>query len=284
MLGLKSLVAVASAVVLFAQASAAATVPELGVSKRGVSNTANAVARRNAVKAALARRREERVKRAGRPTWGQRVTPAAAAAPAAAAPAAAAPAVANAAPVSAVASSGAFDSSVLTSGSATLAAANIRCGSAFTCAARTSPPANAAAVCLTGRCAFSCNTGYGPSSDGSSCVASAGFCGGNACVQPENGYTTCSADGSTCVPGCNTGYSGVTSSSGVFRCVNTNTDPTYCGSAGVVCPASYNGLGSPICSFGLCRLACPAGSFQRAAQSTTNPLYCYNGEGSLVQN
>ena len=94
-----------------------------------MSNTANAVARRNAVKAALARRREERVKRAGRPTWGQRVTPAAAAAPAAAAPAAAAPAVANAAPVSAVASSGAFDSSVLTSGSATLAAANIRCGS-----------------------------------------------------------------------------------------------------------------------------------------------------------
>ncbi|GAA5871560.1 hypothetical protein JCM3774_006297 [Rhodotorula dairenensis] len=288
MLGLKSLVAVASAaVVLFAQASTAATVPELGVSKRGVSSTANAVARRNAVKAALARRREDRVKRASRSTWGSRAAAAAAApvvaapvaAPVVAAPVVAAPAAA--APVSAASSSGAADSSVLFSGSA-LAAATIRCGSSFTCTARTSPPANADAVCLNRRCAFSCRTGYGPSSDGATCVQSANFCGSNACVQPANGYTQCSADGQTCVPGCNTGYTGISSSGGAFRCVNPNLDASYCGPDGVVCPASYNGIGEAACAYGICRLACPAGSFQRSAQSTTNPLYCYNGESSLV--
>ncbi|GAA5985506.1 hypothetical protein JCM10908_007002 [Rhodotorula pacifica] len=267
MLGFKSLVAVASAaVVLFAQASVAATVPELGVSKRGVSGNANAIARRNAVKSALARRREDRVKRQ-RTAWK---APAAAAAAPVAAPA-----------NSAASSDGAF-SSVLT-GAVTYAVSNVRCRSRFTCAASFPAPANADGLCLNGRCAFSCRSGYAPSADQSSCVAAAGTCGGTTCTQPTNGYTTCSADGTTCVPGCNTGYSPITSTSGAFACSNFDTDASNCGSLGNACPASYNGIGSATCTFGVCRIACPAGSVQRSAASTTNPIYCYSGESSLVQ-
>ncbi|GAA5970860.1 hypothetical protein JCM8115_007021 [Rhodotorula mucilaginosa] len=153
-----------------------------------------------------------------------------------------------------------------------LAAAAVRCGSNFICNARTTPPANAAALCLSGRCTFRCNQGFAPGgADGTQCVASAPTCGTETCATIEGGYATCS--GNTCVYGCNAGLSLITSGSTPL-CVNLLADPNNCGAVGTVCPASYNGLGTPACRNGLCRLNCPAGSYERSTTDGSGS-YCY---------
>ncbi|CEQ39316.1 SPOSA6832_00837, partial [Sporobolomyces salmonicolor] len=59
--------------------------------------------------------------------------------------------------------------------------------------------------------------------------------------------------------------------------------PQLCDSSnGYTAGPSDNGIGTPSCSSGACRIVCPAGYSLRKAQSTTNPYYCYNGSSSLV--
>ncbi|GAA5871822.1 hypothetical protein JCM3774_000310 [Rhodotorula dairenensis] len=234
-----------------------------------------ALARRNAAAKALK-------KRAGRQTWGQRQ----------AASKAAAPAVQNAAPVSAVAAAASSSGQgAYTAGSAflstpqALAAAQIRCGNVFTCNARApAPPANGINVCASGRCSYRCESGFAPGgADGTQCVPSQTQCGTETCASVNNGYSLCDASGTTCTYGCSQGFTAFGSGAAI-TCLNVQTDAANCGAPGVACPASYNGIGEAVCSFGLCRVACPAGYVSRSAQSTSNPFYCYNGESSLVQN
>lgn len=271
---------------------------DLAVAKRDgtlAGNKAAAVARRNAVKDALARRRE---KRAVRMTFAQQLAAAKAAA-AAKAEAAAQAAAAQAAPVASSASgSGAVDQTRVLTGPVALAAQGRRCGADITCRATTTPPANAAAICLVGRCAFQCNDGFAPTADGNGCFAVTPICNNGAvCPQPANGYSSCDVGGQ-CVPGCDAGYTGVTNSGGAFVCLNFNTDASNCGAVGVVCPASCmslfyprllpslwltswlpsslpqdNGIGTTSCQYGTCTINCPFGSIRRRADSTSNPFY-----------
>ncbi|GAA5853418.1 hypothetical protein JCM8547_002446 [Rhodosporidiobolus lusitaniae] len=169
-----------------------------------------------------------------------------------------------------------------------LAAQRIRCGTDTVCERRTAAaPANGQAVCVSGRCDYRCNSGFAPGgTDGTECVASQSSCGTQDCAVPTNGYATCDTTGA-CVVGCNAGfvrYSTNEAGTAPYFCFATATDANNCGSPGNICPSSYNGIGTPSCKSGNCRIQCPAGSFLRKAASTTNPYYCYNGEDSLVRN
>ncbi|GAA5844181.1 hypothetical protein JCM5353_005895 [Sporobolomyces roseus] len=166
---------------------------------------------------------------------------------------------------------------------AALAAARIRCGTNNVCERRTAaPPANGASVCISGKCTYRCNSGFAPGgADGSQCVASASTCAGVTCPNVPNGYNTCDAASGACTAGCNAGFT--LYENGASRaCFATASDPENCGNPGVVCPASYNGIGSSVCRSGNCRIACPSGYFLRRANSDSNPYYCYNGSNSLV--
>ncbi|GAA5865840.1 hypothetical protein JCM3774_003115 [Rhodotorula dairenensis] len=199
-----------------------------------------------------------------RTTWGQRA--------AAAAAAAAAPAPVSAAPASSAGGVYSPDSPFLNTPQA-LAAAQIRCGNSILCRARTTSPANAAALCLNGRCTFRCSNGFAPGgAEGTECVAGATTCGTETCAVIEGGYATCSGD--TCVYGCNAGLSLITSAGAAPQCISLTADANNCGTVGNVCPASYNGLGTPVCNNGLCRLACPAGTYERSITEGTGS-YCY---------
>ncbi|GAA6060394.1 hypothetical protein JCM10212_004647 [Sporobolomyces blumeae] len=167
---------------------------------------------------------------------------------------------------------------------AALAAARVRCGTNTVCERRTAaPPANGAAVCISGRCTYRCNSGFAPGgSDGTQCVASATTCSGVTCPTIANGYNTCDASTGACAAGCNAGFS-LYQSNGEYRCFATGSDASNCGAPGNVCPASYNGIGASVCKAGQCKVACPSGYFLRRANSNSNPYYCYNGESSLVQ-
>ncbi|POY71502.1 hypothetical protein BMF94_5815 [Rhodotorula taiwanensis] len=152
-----------------------------------------------------------------------------------------------------------------------IAASKIRCGAARTCQITApAPPANGISICFNGRCSYRCNTGFAPS--GTECVAASSSCGPSTCATIQNGYATCAGD--TCVYGCTQGYTLFTLG-GQAQCINLQTDTQNCGTQGNVCPASYNGVGAATCSFGSCRLACPINTYQRRAQSDSNPFYCY---------
>ncbi|GAA5940345.1 uncharacterized protein JCM15063_002607 [Sporobolomyces koalae] len=166
---------------------------------------------------------------------------------------------------------------------AALAAARVRCGTNNVCERRTAaPPANGAAVCISGKCTYRCNSGYAPGgSDGTQCVASASTCGGVTCPTVANGYNTCDASTGACAAGCNAGYT-LYESGNTRACFATQSDANNCGTPGNICPSSYNGIGSSVCRSGSCKIACPSGYFLRKANSDSNPYYCYNGSGSLV--
>ncbi|BGP12995.1 hypothetical protein JCM10213_007986 [Rhodosporidiobolus nylandii] len=170
------------------------------------------------------------------------------------------------------------------------AAARVRCGTDAVCEHRTAaPPANGAAVCLSGKCAYRCQSGFAPGGENNTeCVASQSTCDGVECDVPENGYATCDATTGACNVGCNVGYTRFTTNSdpnqGPFSCFNIDSDPENCGFAGTACAASYNGIGTPACKSRQCKIQCPAGYFLRKAADARNPYYCYNGEGSLGTN
>lgn len=166
---------------------------------------------------------------------------------------------------------------------AALAAARVRCGTNTVCQRRTAkPPANGAAVCISGKCTYRCNQGFAPGgSDGTQCVASVTMCQGVTCPSVTNGFNTCNDSTGACTPGCNAGFN-LYQSGGQYACFATDSDVSNCGAPGNVCPASYNGIGTAVCKSGQCKVACGANYFARKANSATNPYYCYNGESSLV--
>ncbi|GAA5905027.1 hypothetical protein JCM8208_007663 [Rhodotorula glutinis] len=51
-------------------------------------------------------------------------------------------------------------------------------------------------------------------------------------------------------------------------------DPYNCGSRGAVCPASYNGVGTPSCTYGVCSLRCPPGYVNYNSQNPELPSFC----------
>ncbi|GAA5900952.1 hypothetical protein JCM6882_005987 [Rhodosporidiobolus microsporus] len=53
-----------------------------------------------------------------------------------------------------------------------------------------------------------------------------------------------------------------------------DNDPQNCGGRFIVCPASYNGVGEPICDFGRCRLRCPPGLREFFADRPELPSFC----------
>ncbi|GAA5926970.1 hypothetical protein JCM3775_007093 [Rhodotorula graminis] len=178
-------------------------------------------------------------------------------------------------------------SSIMTGTKLAAIARRIRCGQNTVCQNRAPlGPANSANVCYRGTCAYACNTGF--AQQGDQCVATLAAnqqCGGVTCDTPANGYALC--NNGACEVGCNLGftrYSTNGSLSGPYTCIDTANDATRCGTGAnlVNCPASYNGLGTPECRNSVCRIACPTGSVLRRADSTSNPYYCYNGEGSLA--
>ncbi|GAA5872444.1 hypothetical protein JCM16303_004519 [Sporobolomyces ruberrimus] len=166
---------------------------------------------------------------------------------------------------------------------AALAAARVRCGTNNVCERRTAaPPANGASVCISGKCTYRCDAGFAPGgADGTQCIASATACGGVTCPTVANGYNVCDAGTGACSAGCNAGF--VLFESGNNRaCFAVESDADNCGTPGNVCPASYNGIGTASCRSSTCKITCPSGYFLRKANSNSNPYYCYNGSGSLV--
>ncbi|POY70726.1 hypothetical protein BMF94_6136 [Rhodotorula taiwanensis] len=233
---------------------------EAAVDKRSESRK-ELTARVKRAKLAAARK----AKRATRMTFAQQV---------AAQKAAAAAAAAAAAPSSSAGdSSGAYaPGSPFLSTPQALAAASRRCGVSRTCETTTTPPANANAICLSGRCTFRCQSGFAPGgAAGTECVQGSTSCGPNACNAPTNGYATCA--GETCVYGCNAGLT-LGTNGGAPVCLNLLGDPANCGTEGAVCPGSYNGVGTAACLFGTCGLRCPQGSYQRRTQDGS-ANYCY---------
>ncbi|GAA5857354.1 hypothetical protein JCM8547_002236 [Rhodosporidiobolus lusitaniae] len=151
----------------------------------------------------------------------------------------------------------------------------VRCGVSDTPCRRavTAPtdlPANGAAVCnpVTHLCSVGCLDGFVLT--GGACIANQATCGANTCGTVENGAFLCSGD-NVCTLVCDTanGYQAVGGA-----CVNTRTDAANCGAIGNVCPQSYNGVGTPSCKSGTCKLTCPAGTGVRRTQDLTG-LYCY---------
>ncbi|BGP36945.1 hypothetical protein JCM10450v2_000849 [Rhodotorula kratochvilovae] len=178
-------------------------------------------------------------------------------------------------------------SSIMTGTKLAVAAARLRCGTNAVCVNRALPgPDNSANVCYRGKCAYACNEGF--AQQGEQCVATVApgaTCGGVVCDVPANGYALCTNN--QCEIGCDLGfsrYSANSDGSAPYVCFNTASDPLHCGTGSnlVACPASYNGIGTPSCRNSVCRVSCPSGYTLRRANSDTNPYYCYNGLGSLV--
>lgn len=69
-----------------------------------------------------------------------------------------------------------------------------------------------------------------------------------------------------------------------FLCVTCISHGWCTSSADYIIWFADNGKGTAVCKNGTCRVACDPGYVLRKAQSSTNPYYCYNGEGSLVHN
>src|SRR5262249_26570857 len=102
------------------------------------------------------------------------------------------------------------------------------CGNACTA------PANATAVCSSGRCGYACLSSYGD-------------CDGNAangCEAALNTAANCGACGNACA-GANPDCCPSGSSAGGYACTNTYQDAANCGSCGQTCD-------SGTCSNGIC--------------------------------
>ncbi|BGP21887.1 hypothetical protein Rt10032_c01g0582 [Rhodotorula toruloides] len=265
-----ALVALAFAPVNASKATSAGVVARNQHVERSVKSSA-AVARRDAAAKALKKRAGRAT---GRTTFANRKTAASSKGNSASN---------NAAPVSKTDPYAA--NSAFLNTKAALAAAKIRCGTNAICRTKgPAAPANGDSFCIAGSCTFRCNPGYAPGgTDGTQCVPSQTQCGGTTCDVPQFGYATCNTDG-TCNIGCAAGYQRYSTNvaqTGPYHCFATQTDAANCGTPGNACPASYNGIGEPVCKFGTCRVSCPVGYALRRAQSATNPYYCYNGLSSL---
>ncbi|GAA6052262.1 hypothetical protein RTBOTA2_002047 [Rhodotorula toruloides] len=130
-------------------------------------------------------------------------------------------------------------------------------------------PANGRAVCGPNHlCQVGCQPGYVLTNG--ACVASEPTCGPNSCGTTPNGVFLCSG-ANTCALVCDTS-NGYTARGN--QCINTNTDAANCGTVGNACPASYNGVGQPVCRGGSCRIACPPGTVNRLTQDRS-AFYCY---------
>ena len=145
---------------------------------------------------------------------------------------------------------------------------------------------NASGSCVAGRCAFTCNTGFGDC-DGlaangcevnlNNTIAHCGRCG-NVCPNAVNGTPTCSAG--ACAYVCNGGYGdcdGVRSNG----CeTDTTNNAEHCSRCGNVCPGYVNGV--PSCIGSTCRPTCTGGYGNCDGDSSngceidtrTNPRHC----------
>lgn len=133
-------------------------------------------------------------------------------------------------------------------------------------------------TCAAGKCQLTCATGYTPSADNKSCVATSNDinnCGtiGNKCTTSGTGVRSGTCTAGTCQLTCNSGY--VPSLDGK-SCVATSSDVNNCGSLGNECTTSGTGVLSGSCSFGSCRISCAAGYTASADNLSCNSI-CKDG-------
>ena len=119
---------------------------------------------------------------------------------------------------------------------------------------------NGQAVCNTGTCGISCNTGY--SVCGNTCKnlkTDSNNCGtcGNVCPGPTNGNGTAICTNGSCGISCNSaqGYSLCGT-----ECVKLGSDPANCNTCGNVCPGPTAGSGQAVCNSGTCGISCDSAS------------------------
>jgi len=132
--------------------------------------------------------------------------------------------------------------------------------------------------CITGSCRITCNSGYTPSADNKSCVATASDvnnCGtiGNRCTTSGTGVQSGSCVTGSCRLTCQSGY---TASPDNKSCVATSSDVNNCGSLGNQCTTSGTGVNSGSCVAGSCRISCAAGYTASSDNLSCNSI-CKDG-------
>jgi len=177
--------------------------------------------------------------------------------------------------------------------------ASITCTNDATC---TSSPdiqlfAGSTAVCRSGRCLLRCASGFRPTGLDQNGRGPPTTCepGPDTCFYKKfkktitcppivNGWMTCNAHGSACVPHCLKGWKripaivdkGTTPAS--YGCYEVQHDPNACGGVGpaFICPTDYNSVpGSyPVCSKTKCKLSCPKGTKAVKTGNAEKPLAC----------
>jgi hypothetical protein len=134
---------------------------------------------------------------------------------------------------------------------------------------------NGKAACVAGKCAITCNPGYGDCSNGTSdgcetdLLTSTAHCGKcNTACKNQYGSTSCS--NGTCNPQCSSGYANCDGNKANGCEANTNRDGNNCGGCGKKCS------GGQTCQGGSC--ACPSGTVP------DNGTCCKPKDASCYQN
>ncbi|MDB4929691.1 MAG: uncharacterized protein JWM10_2175, partial [Myxococcaceae bacterium] len=138
-----------------------------------------------------------------------------------------------------------------------LSNATANCG---TCGMRCTGQTNAAPTCFAGTCRTFCLPGFlecdgnpatgcevNPTTDVNNC----GLC--NTRCATANGTPACAA-GNCAIGSCNTGFANCNAAVGDGCEVNLQSDPTNCGTCGMVCPVAANQL--PTCTAATCGAVC----------------------------
>ncbi|KAM0790432.1 hypothetical protein ACM66B_003311 [Microbotryomycetes sp. NB124-2] len=118
-----------------------------------------------------------------------------------------------------------------------------------------------------GSCQVKCRNGF--TLRNGVCIQNVGNCAPGLCPpNPRNGIFTCPF-GRSCNLVC---LYGQTPSEDGLSCINTKFDSNNCGGEGIVCPPSYNNVGTVSCFNNRCSIRCPTGT--RTRYSSTGVYFC----------